>query len=183
MPSAPLIRLWSAPTEPRGHRPLTYSIDAALAMIFIDLLAIDDAPLVIQALQQIRLNPHFKRGLSACVDCRYIEHAPSPNDLRALAELWPRSATRDLSGRCAIIAPSAWSFRGAQAFVALSKVRIDRVRVFSACADALVWLGVGRSRQHQGRHVSPCSLPPSADEITDDAAQAERAERAASPVL
>ncbi len=180
MPSAPLIRLWSAPTEPRGHRPLTYSIDAALAMIFIDLLAIDDAPLVIQALQQIRLNPHFKRGLSACVDCRYIEHAPSPNDLRALAELWPRSATRDLSGRCAIIAPSAWSFRGAQAFVALSKVRIDRVRVFSACADALVWLGVGRSRQHQGRHVSPCSLPPSANEITDDAAQAERA---ASPVL
>jgi hypothetical protein len=171
MPSAPLIRLWSAPPEPRAHRPLTYSIDAALAVIFIDLLAIDDAPLVIQALQQIRLSPHFKRGLSACVDCRYLDHAPSPNDLRALAELWPRSATRDLSGRCAIIAGSAWSFRGAQAFVALSKVRIDRVRVFSACADALVWLGVGRTRQRHEPRPLPALSQRSADEITDDAAQ------------
>jgi hypothetical protein len=149
MPPSP-VRLWSAPPDTaRGRRPLTYSIDGALGVIFIDLHAIDDAPSVVKALQQIRLNPLFTRRLSAWVDCRYVNAAPTTDEIRALAELWPRSAARDLTGRCAIIASSAWAHRAAQTCVALSHVRSSRVRVFNACAHALVWLSAGKKPQER----------------------------------
>lgn len=148
--ATPPVRLRTTPSEShRGQRPLTYSIDAALGVIFIDLLAVDDAASVVQAIQHIRLDPLFTRRLSAWVDCRYVTAAPSTQVIRALAELWPRSAARDLTGRCAIIASSAWAYRAAQTFVALSRVRISRVRVFGACTDALVWLSAGKKPQQR----------------------------------
>ena len=61
----PLIRLWkAAAAAPHSHRSLLYSIDEALGVIFVDLLAVNDAAALIQALQQIRLNPSFRRDLS-----------------------------------------------------------------------------------------------------------------------
>jgi len=141
----PLIRLWSAPARPTGpQRPLLCSIDDALGVIFVDLLSVDDAAAVIQALQQIRLSPSFRRDLSVCVDCRYLSRAPDVDNVRAMAELWPRGAMSDLTGRCAIVASASWAYGSARSFAAFARARIDRVRVFDACSDALLWLGVGR---------------------------------------
>jgi hypothetical protein len=141
----PLIRLWTGPAgSPPSHLPLLYSIDDALGVIFVDLLAVADAPAVIQALQQIRLSPAFRRDLSVCIDCRCLSHAPDSADVRAIAALWPRRAASDLTGRCAIVAGSPWTYGGARTFTALANASIDRVRVFRACADALLWLGIGR---------------------------------------
>jgi len=123
---------------------LLYSIDEALGVIFIDLLSLDDPPAVVQALQQVRLNSSFRRGLSVCVDCQCLSRAPNVGDVRALATLWPRGATSDLTGRCAIVMSSSWPYGSAQTFAAFAGARFDRVRVFEACADALLWLGVGR---------------------------------------
>jgi hypothetical protein len=123
---------------------LLSSIDDALGVIFVDLLSVDDAAAVIQALQQVRLNPSFRRDLSVCVDCRCLSRAPDVASVRAMAELWPRGAMSDLTGRCAIVAGSSWAYGSARAFAAFARARIDRVRVFDACADALLWLGVGR---------------------------------------
>jgi hypothetical protein len=139
--ATPLIRLWSAPSHPpRTQQPLLYSIDETLGVIFIDLLAVDDAAAVIQALQQIRLNPAFRRDLSVCVDCHYMSRAPDVNEVRAIAKLWPRGATADLTGRCAIVASSAWTYGSAQPLAALAGARTGRVRIFRACADAILWL-------------------------------------------
>jgi hypothetical protein len=145
-PSAnPLIRLWAAPSSARpSHRPLVYSIDDTLGVVFVDLLAVGDAAAVIQALQQIRLNPEFKRDLSVCIDCRGLSHAPDAEDIRAIATFWPPRVASDLTGRCAIVAGSPWTYGEARKFTALARAPIERVRVFRACGDALLWLGVGR---------------------------------------
>jgi len=136
-----LIRLWkAAASAPQSHRSLLYSIDEALGVIFVDLLAVNDAAALIQGLQQIRLNPSFRRDLSACIDCRCLNHAPDSADIRAIAKLWPRGTVADLSGRCAIVAASPRAFGGARAFAALARASLDRVRVFRACDDALLWL-------------------------------------------
>ena len=169
-PARPIRLLTALPEPARGHQPLTYSIDVALGVIFVDLLAIDHATSVIQALQQVRLNPSFKRGLSACIDCGCLDGATRADDIRALAELWRRNAARGLTGRCAIIAPSARAYRDAQAFVALAKVRISRVRVFSRCADALVWLCAGRKSQQRRE---PTASPRSGRASMDDSAPPE----------
>ncbi len=139
--AAPLIRLVKAPTEPaRSHRPLLHSIDEALGVIFIDLLAVDDAPAVIQALQRARLHRGFRRELSACIDCRYLSRAPHVDNLRAIAKLLPRDAMSDLTGRCAIVAGSSWAYGSAQTFASFAGAPFDRVRVFRDCAHALMWL-------------------------------------------
>jgi len=137
----PLIRLWTTPSgSVRSHRPLLYSIDEALGVIFVDVLAVNDAPAVVQGLQQIRLNPSFRRDLSACVDCRCLTHAPDAADIRAIAKLWRRGVPGDLTGRCAIVASSPWTYGGARTFAKLAHASDDRVRVFNACDDALLWL-------------------------------------------
>lgn len=141
----PFIRLWSTPTTPPHSRaPLLYSIDDALGVVFIDLLAVDDAPAVIQALQQVRLNPNFKRDFSVCVDCRDLTHTPDADNARALASLWPRGMTRGFTGRCAIVASSAETYGSARSFAALAHVPIARVRVFKHSAEALLWLAAAR---------------------------------------
>ena len=141
----PFIRLWSTPTTPPHSRaPLLYSIDDALGVVFIDLLAVDDAPAVIQALQQVRLNPNFKRDLSVCVDCQGLSHTPNADEARALAALWPRGMTRGLTGRCAIVAGSVAAYVSARSFAAVARVPIARVRVFEHSADALLWLTAAR---------------------------------------
>jgi hypothetical protein len=139
--ATPLIRLWSSLSRPaRTRQPLLYSIDEALGVIFIDLLAVDDPAAVIQALQRVRLNPSFRRDLSVCVDCRYLSRAPEADEVRALAELWPRGATTDLSGRCAIVASPSWTYAATRAFAAFARARTGRVRMFRVWSDALLWL-------------------------------------------
>jgi len=143
----PLIRLWTdTDAPPAGRRPLVYSIDRTLGVIFIDLLTIDDAPALVLALQRLRLDPSFDRALNACIDCRYLSRAPDADDIHAIAALWPRGATRSLTGRCAIVASSPWVLSGARTFAALAGGGADRIRVFGACAEALVWLGLGRQQ-------------------------------------
>jgi hypothetical protein len=138
----PLIRLWTAPSAPaRNRQPLLYSIDEALGVIFIDLLAVDNAPAVIQALQQIRLNPLFRRDLNLCIDCEGLSDSPEAGDVRRIAGLCPRGAMSDLTGLCAIVASSSWASGTARAFAALAGARAHHARVFGACADALLWLG------------------------------------------
>ncbi|MGE5101474.1 MAG: hypothetical protein ACM3SX_15920 [Deltaproteobacteria bacterium] len=140
----PFIRLWSAPpARPQDRRPLLYSIDEALGVVFIDLLAVQDAHAVVRALQQVRLDPSFRRDLSVCVDCRCLTDAPDADDVRAIAALWPRGATSGFTGRCAIVASSAWAYVSAKAFTALAGVRGNRVQVFASCATALLWLTSG----------------------------------------
>lgn len=144
-PGNPFIRLWSAPaTPPSSRAPLLYSIDEALGVVFIDLLAVDDAAAVIQALQQVRLNPSFARDLNVCIDCRGLSHTPEPDDARALASLWPRAMTRGLTGRCAIVASSVATYQSARSFAAFAHVPIARVRVFEHSAEALLWLTAAR---------------------------------------
>jgi hypothetical protein len=141
----PSIRLWSTPaTPPSSRAPLLYSIDEALGVVFIDLLAVNDAPAVIQAMQQVRLNPNFKRNLNVCVDCSSLSHEPDADNARALASLWPRATTRGLTGRCAIVAGSVAAYVSARSFVTAARVPIARVRVFEQSADALLWLTAAR---------------------------------------
>jgi hypothetical protein len=140
----PSIRLWSAPSRPTQTRqPLLYSIDDALGVIFVDLLTIDDAGAVVRALQRIRLDPSFRRDLSVCVDCRFLSCAPDMEDVRAIAALWPRGAMGDLTGRCAIVATLPWTLGSTHALAAFAGARGGRVRMFRACADALVWITTG----------------------------------------
>jgi hypothetical protein len=140
----PSIRLWSAPSHATQTRqPLLYSIDDALGVIFVDLLTVSDAAAVVRALQRIRLDPSFRRDLSVCVDCRFLSSAPDIEDVRAIAALWPRGAMGDLTGRCAIIATLPWTLGSTQALAAFAGTRTGRVRMFRACADALVWITTG----------------------------------------
>jgi hypothetical protein len=117
-----------------------YSIDEALGVIFIDLLAVDDAAAVIQALQRIRLDPSFRRDLNVCLDCRFLSRAPDTEEVRAIVELWPRGAMGDLTGRCAIIASAPWTYSTTRTFAAFADAGTGRVRIFRACADALIWI-------------------------------------------
>ena len=135
------IRLWSAQSRPPQIRqPLLYSIDEALGVIFVDLLTIGDAAAVIQALQRIRLDPSFRRDLSVCVDCRFLNRAPDMEDVRAIAALWPRGAMGDLTGRCAIVASVPWTYSTTRTLAAFAGARTGRVRIFRACAEALIWI-------------------------------------------
>ena len=138
------IRLWSAQSRPpQTRQPLLYSIDDALGVVFIDLLAVDDAAAVIQALQRIRLDPSFRRDVNVCVDCRFLSRAPDIEDVRAIAALWPRGAMGDLTGRCAIIASVPWTYTATRTFATFASARPGRVRIFRACAEALIWVTTG----------------------------------------
>jgi len=140
--------------------PLTYSIDPALGVVFVDLLKADDARALVQALQRIRLNRMFRIGLHACIDCDYLRSVPSANRVCAIAELTSRVDTDGLSGRVAIVGVSSEACESARLFGVFVKATASRFRVFRTHRDALLWLklGAGGNETNYGSTTSRQTL-------------------------
>jgi hypothetical protein len=141
---APMEQMIPGPATSAGSfaaaEPLTYSIDPALGVVFVDLLEADNARRVVLALQGIRLDLMFGTGLHACIDCHYLRTVPGPNCVGAIAELTSRIDTDSLSGRVAIVGASSNAYASAHLFVVFARATASRFRVFQTHRDALLWL-------------------------------------------
>ena len=120
---------------------IRYRILPELGLILIVPSGTTNEDEIISLSKRLRSDPDFSQGYDALVDNTYLEHPPTGEELRGLAE--PRSQTIRPDTRLAVVAPADITYGTSRMHQALAESRNPfHMQVFRDRSSALNWLSV-----------------------------------------